>query len=62
MDILIIIAKIFATLVLVGAALGGVLYIYFAFKRPTHGTVLQTIAGAIVLRLSLYGFYSVWLV
>ena len=62
MDILILIAKIFATLVLIGTALGGVVYIYFAFKKPTYGTVVQTISGAIVFGLSLYGFYYLWFV
>jgi len=60
MSILIILTKIFATLMLFGGVLGGVFYIYLAYKSPTYGTVVQVIAGVIILVPCVYGFYYLW--
>lgn len=60
MSVLITIAKIFGTLVLTGGVLGGILYIWMGRQQPTHGAVVETIAGIIVLGLSVYGMYFLW--
>lgn len=60
MSILIILAKIFFTLIIIGGLLGGAFYIYIAFKSPTYGTTIQTISGVVILALCAYGFYFVW--
>jgi len=60
MSILIIVAKIFVSLMIFGGVLGGIFYIYLAYKRPTHGTVVQVIAGVTILVPCVYGFYYLW--
>lgn len=60
MSTLIIIAKIFGTLIMTGGVLGGILYIWMARQKPIHGTAVETIAGIIVLALSVYGMYYLW--
>lgn len=60
MTILIILAKIFITLMIIGGLLGGAFYSYIAFKSPTHGKTIQIISGVVILALCAYGFYFVW--
>jgi hypothetical protein len=60
MSTLIIIAKAFATFMALVGALGCALSIYIAFKAPTHGTAVESIAGIIVAGLCLYGAYLIW--
>jgi len=62
MSVLIIIAKIFATIFITGGILGGFLYIWFARHKPTHDTTVETIAGIIVLALCIYLMYFVWFI
>jgi hypothetical protein len=59
-SILIIAGKVFATLVAMGGVFGGIFYIYMAYKAPTHGTAVQSIAGIIVAGLCLFGLSSIW--
>jgi len=60
MSFLIIIAKVFATISLVGGVLGGVFYIWAAKHNPVHGKTVERIAGTLVLGLCIYGIYYLW--
>jgi hypothetical protein len=60
MSILLIIAKIFATLCLVGGFLAGIFYIGSARHKPAQGKTVETISGIIVLGLSLFATYYLW--
>ncbi len=60
MSILVILGKIFVTLMIIGGLIGGAFYIVTAIKSPTHGKTIQSISGVIVLALCVYGFYFVW--
>jgi len=60
MSILIIIAKVFATITLLGGVLGGVFYIWAARHNPVYGKTVERIAGALVLGLCIYAMYYVW--
>lgn len=60
MPVFIIIAKIFASLMIFGGLLGSAFYVYVAFKSPIHGKIIQSVSGLIILALCAYGFYFVW--
>jgi hypothetical protein len=60
MPFLIILAKIFLTMMTSAGILAGVFYIYLATKAPGYGKKVQTVAGTMVISLCVYASYFVW--